>query len=153
MNYYYDLQRIDIGEAINKMAEVVLPCSTPNKILSVNITFDIGDYRRKDVSAPVCYKEYTFIYYRPDDNMFAGFMIGSHLNISSRIEELAYDKKNWRDEVSKKISEIASHISKRYEEVEGLTVYTSFGIFGAHIIHGNINTKTAGRKIKFIPIN
>lgn len=51
MNYYYDLQRIDISEAINKMAEVVLPCSTPDKILSVNVTFDIGDYRRKRLCA------------------------------------------------------------------------------------------------------
>lgn len=157
MNYYHDLQRIDMGEAINKMAEMVLPCCTPGKILSVNILFEVNDYRRTHRTTPAAARsrDYTFIYHRPDECMFAGFIPGSHLNITktSRIEFLAHCERDWKQEVDKKISEIASHLSKRFQEEDGLTIHTSFGIFGVQVITGNIKTGLTNKKVNFIPIN
>lgn len=140
MNYYKDLQRIDIGHAINQMAELVLPRGTNNKILLVNILFEMEDFRTRKERIPRLMREETFVYHRPDNYMFVGLMKSGTINSNDNyeMEFLSCHDSCWRDAVERKVSDIASEISRKYDDEEGLTVYTAFGVLGVRIVMGSI---------------
>lgn len=148
-NLYRELQRMDISYAINEIVDLTLPRDTQNKILMVNIRFQIDDFGN-DFSTN---KFLTLIYYRPNSYTFVGRIKHDYLNSESEIEYLSYHDSCWRqwrqDGTSSTISKFAEEIEKEIEsKSKDFSIFTTFE---THFVEGNLDIhKSTDNSVKFI---
>lgn len=152
MSYYKDLQQTDIARAINQMVEIALPRFTRDKVLTISVDMDLDNYKGKKE-----WREIRFVFYRPDNYTFVG-VYKSHennfrINESSDIEYLSYHDSCWRsDGTERRVAQVAEKMSGRYDDVKGMSVRTSFGVFGTEFVAGNLKIDSTNRKASFVKL-
>jgi len=142
---YRELQRMDISYAINEMVELALPRDTIDKILMVDVRFNINDFDA-DFSTN---KHLILIFYRPNNYTFVGRLKEDYLLPESEIEYLSNHDSGWRqDGTSSTISKFAQEVE---EEIKSMGKnFFMFTTFEAHFIDGNLRLGSNDFSVKFI---
>lgn len=150
MSYYTHLQQIEIGKAIEQIVEIAMPRFTKNKILLVNIEISLNNFKGKHER-----RDIKFVFDRKTAYTFVGAIDGGDeftINEDSEIEFLGYHDSCWRGCAGDKIRQVAKIMSDKYNGEKGMSVYTSFGVFGNGFVDGEIRIEhtSSNRKASFI---
>lgn len=153
-NYYKELISVSISQAIIMLVETALPKGTLNKVMAVQIKFDMDNYKTKESFVEfltfVIFNEsnYTFVGVCESDN---GFM---NLDPKTKITRKSYHDSAWRsDGIESTIWKKAGEINAKLSLSSDWNIYVSFGLFGAKICNGiltNIDNFDKGA-VRFVP--
>ena len=145
-NLYRELQRISIEDVINEMVELALPRGTTDKILMINIRFQVENFKTNFSLN----KHLILIYYRPNNYTFVGKIENDYLLPESKIEYLSHHDSCWRHGTSHTISEFSMNMEKEIISTESeksdFSIYTTFD---AEFISGSLQF-TSDHGVKFI---
>ena len=150
MGYYTNLQQVEIGKAINEMVELAMPRFTKDKVLTVSIEMSLDNFRGKHERHDI-----KFVFYRRTAYTFVGAMVDDDsfsINKESVLEFLSYHDSCWREATGNKIAQMAQEMSDRFDDIEGMSVYTAFGVFGTGFVDGNIDLDSTNRKASFVKL-
>lgn len=149
MNYGKELNQVDISKAIELLTNTVFKNQPKEKVMVVNICFDVSNYKLKN-SENVGKTELNLVIYRPHNYTFIGVVKDSNLTKDSEIEFVSYHSSCWRDGIDRAINKITNKIYKNIEGKEGYHIFNSFGVWGTNVIeNAAISINSSDRVAKF----
>jgi hypothetical protein len=130
---------VKISQAIIVLVETALPKGTLNRVMVVQIKWDIDNLKTDNAFSEFLH----FVIFNESNYTFVGvcdFEMGfMHLDSETKITRKSYHDSAWRsDGIESTIWKKADEINAKLTSSPDWSIYISFGLFGAKVYNGSL---------------